>query len=65
MICLFLFKQDINKEQSLLERDQSEFPLLQILIADKQPYEQLWNTAFNFESKSELWLNGRQLTQSK
>ncbi|XP_008419893.1 dynein heavy chain 3, axonemal isoform X1 [Poecilia reticulata] len=50
--------EDINKEQSLLERDQSEFPLLQILIADKQPYEHLWNTAFNFESKSEVWLNG-------
>ncbi|XP_029995048.1 dynein heavy chain 3, axonemal-like [Sphaeramia orbicularis] len=48
----------INKEQSLLERDPSEFPSLQILIDDKQPYEQLWTTALKFQSMSEVWLNG-------
>lgn len=53
------FLQDINKEQTLLEREQSQFPMLQILIADKQPYEQLWNTALNFHTKSEVWMNGR------
>ncbi|MEQ2213412.1 Dynein heavy chain 3, axonemal, partial [Xenoophorus captivus] len=49
---------EINKEQTLLDREQTQFPMLQTLIADKQPYEQLWNTAFNFESMSEVWLNG-------
>ncbi|KAG7245081.1 hypothetical protein INR49_023647, partial [Caranx melampygus] len=50
--------EDINKEQTLLEREQSQFPMLQILIADKQPYEQLWITALNFQTKSEVWMNG-------
>lgn len=53
------FLQDINKEQALLEKDQSQFPMLQTLIADKQPYEQLWTTALNFQSMSEEWMNGR------
>lgn len=58
-------KQEINKEQSLLDREQTEFPMLQTLIANKQPYEQLWNTAYNFESMSDVWLNGRRFTQAK
>lgn len=53
------FLQDINKEQTLLEKEQSQFPMLQTLIADKQPYEQLWTTALNFQSMSEEWMNGR------
>lgn len=56
------FLQDINKEQTLLEKDQSQFPILQTLIADKQPFEQLWTTALNFQSLSEEWMNGRWLT---
>ncbi|XP_041823134.1 dynein heavy chain 3, axonemal [Melanotaenia boesemani] len=50
--------EDINKEQSLLDREQSQYPMLQMLIAKKQPYEQLWNTALNFESMSDVWMNG-------
>ncbi|XP_044191900.1 dynein axonemal heavy chain 3 isoform X1 [Thunnus albacares] len=50
--------EDINKEQTLLEKGQSQFPMLQTLLADKQPYDQLWNTALNFQSMSEVWLNG-------
>ncbi|XP_075305326.1 dynein axonemal heavy chain 3 [Odontesthes bonariensis] len=50
--------EDINKEQTLLDGEISQFPMLQTLIADKQPYEQLWNTALNFESMSEVWMNG-------
>lgn len=53
------FLQNINKEQSLLEMEQSQFPMLQTLIADKQPYEQLWTTALNFQSMSEVWMNGQ------
>ncbi|GAA6232467.1 dynein heavy chain 3, axonemal [Lates japonicus] len=48
----------INNEQTLLEKEQSQFPMLQVLIADKQPYEQLWSTALNFQSMSEVWMNG-------
>ncbi|XP_034748215.1 dynein heavy chain 3, axonemal isoform X1 [Etheostoma cragini] len=50
--------EDINKEQALLDREQTQFPELQTLIADKQPYEQLWTTALNFQSMSEEWMNG-------
>ncbi|KAF0024691.1 hypothetical protein F2P81_023493 [Scophthalmus maximus] len=50
--------EDINNEQTLLEMNQSQFPKLQILIANKLPYEQLWSTALNFQSKSEVWMNG-------
>ncbi|KAM6899568.1 dynein axonemal heavy chain 3 [Xenentodon cancila] len=53
-----VFKQDINKEQTLLDMEQSHFPILQALIAEKQPYEQLWNTVLNFRTMSEVWLCG-------
>lgn len=51
--------QDINKEESLLEKDQSQFPMLQTLLADKQPHEQLWTTALTFQVMSDEWMNGR------
>ncbi|XP_047461369.1 dynein axonemal heavy chain 3 [Mugil cephalus] len=50
--------EDINKEQTLLEREHTQFPMVQTLIADKQPYEQLWNTVLNFQSMSEVWMDG-------
>lgn len=50
--------QDINNEQTLLELEQSQFSVLQTLIADKQPYEQLWTTALNFQTMSEEWMDG-------
>ncbi|KAL7873931.1 hypothetical protein SRHO_G00049010 [Serrasalmus rhombeus] len=48
----------INKEEILLEREQSQFPLLQSLMLSKQPYDQLWNTALSFHSSSDVWMNG-------
>ncbi|KAM6320279.1 dynein axonemal heavy chain 3 [Podargus strigoides] len=48
----------INKEEELLEQDKSQFPLLQIIIAKKQNFEQLWITAYDFHTKSEEWMNG-------
>ncbi|XP_058476444.1 dynein axonemal heavy chain 3-like [Solea solea] len=50
--------EEINREQELLNKDQSQFPMLQVMLADKQPHEQLWNAAFNFESNSTVWMNG-------
>uniref|UniRef100_A0A7N6BTR8 Dynein axonemal heavy chain 7 n=1 Tax=Anabas testudineus TaxID=64144 RepID=A0A7N6BTR8_ANATE len=66
------FPQNINKEQSLLEKEQSQFPVLQTLIADKQPYEQLWTTALNFQTMSEkisdevdiMWRTMHKLTKT-
>lgn len=39
----------------------SQFPLLQTVIANKQPFEQLWTTAYSFHTKSEEWMNGEAL----
>uniref|UniRef100_A0A8B9MGM6 Dynein axonemal heavy chain 3 n=1 Tax=Accipiter nisus TaxID=211598 RepID=A0A8B9MGM6_9AVES len=56
---LFIYSlKAINKEEELLEREKSQFPLLQTIIANKQPFEQLWITAYNFHIKSEEWMNG-------
>nr|XP_048316305.1 dynein axonemal heavy chain 3 isoform X6 [Myodes glareolus] len=48
----------INKEEELLEKEKSSFPLLQTLMVNKIPYEQLWVTAYEFSIKSEEWMNG-------
>lgn len=56
--CPAFVSQAINKEEELLEREKSQFPLLQTIIAHKQPFEQLWVTAYNFHIKSEEWMNG-------
>ncbi|XP_060776842.1 dynein axonemal heavy chain 3 [Neoarius graeffei] len=48
----------INKEECLLEKEQTRFPLLQTIITSKQLYDQLWNTALNFHTKSDIWMNG-------
>nr|XP_043909238.1 dynein axonemal heavy chain 3-like [Solea senegalensis] len=50
--------EEINKEQELLGKDQSHFPVLHVMIAEKQPHEQLWNTALKFEANSQVWMNG-------
>ncbi|XP_053550231.1 dynein axonemal heavy chain 3 [Bombina bombina] len=48
----------INKEEELLEWEKSQFPLLQETMMNKLPFEQLWETAYNFHCKSEEWMNG-------
>ncbi|XP_032957944.1 dynein axonemal heavy chain 3 isoform X1 [Rhinolophus ferrumequinum] len=48
----------INKEEELLEREKSTFPLLQTVMTNKVPYEQLWVTTYEFSTKSEEWMNG-------
>nr|KAF6294777.1 hypothetical protein mPipKuh1_003914 [Pipistrellus kuhlii] len=48
----------INKEEELLGKDKSTFPLLQTVMTNKVPYEQLWGTTYEFSIKSEEWMNG-------
>ncbi|XP_043082022.1 dynein axonemal heavy chain 3 [Puntigrus tetrazona] len=48
----------INKEEGLLDKEQSQFPTLQTIMAKKQPYDQLWITALDFQTKSDVWMNG-------
>ncbi|NXA07095.1 DYH3 protein, partial [Sapayoa aenigma] len=50
--------EGITTEEDLLGREKSKFPLLQTIIATKEPFEQLWLTAYNFHTKSEEWMNG-------
>lgn len=54
----FYTLQELNKEEELLEWEASQFPVLQEMIAYKEPYDKLWRTAFNFHNKHEHWLNG-------
>ncbi|XP_038676444.1 dynein heavy chain 3, axonemal isoform X3 [Scyliorhinus canicula] len=48
----------INQEEELLEHKVTQFPQLLVTVGQKQPYEQLWNTAYKFYTKSEMWMNG-------
>ncbi|KAJ7985025.1 hypothetical protein DPEC_G00360850 [Dallia pectoralis] len=51
-------QENINQQETLLEKEQSQFPRLQNLMDIKQPYDQLWTTARNFHNLSEIWMNG-------
>ncbi|KAK7080889.1 Dynein heavy chain 3, axonemal, partial [Halocaridina rubra] len=48
----------INEEQSLLSWEKTKFPLLQTMISQKEPYDMLWHTTYDFHQKYELWYNG-------
>ncbi|XP_074409026.1 dynein axonemal heavy chain 3 isoform X4 [Zonotrichia albicollis] len=50
--------EGITYEEGLLGQEKSQFPLLQSIITTKEPYEQLWVTAYAFHIKSEEWMNG-------
>ncbi|CAF4055950.1 unnamed protein product, partial [Adineta steineri] len=50
--------EQINRDQSLLGWDITPFPKLQEIIAAKDPYEKLWNTAWQFYTSYEQWMNG-------
>lgn len=52
----------INKEEELLEWEPSQFPILSVMYQLKQPYDQLWNTALEFHTQSEIWMNGEYAT---
>lgn len=48
----------INKEETLLEWEASQFPQLQAMFQMKEPYDKLWSTALQFSTRSDEWLNG-------
>uniref|UniRef100_A0A803VXK8 Dynein axonemal heavy chain 3 n=1 Tax=Ficedula albicollis TaxID=59894 RepID=A0A803VXK8_FICAL len=48
----------INYEEDLLGQEKTQFPLLQSIIATKEPFEQLWVTSYAFHTRSEEWMNG-------
>nr|XP_026696681.1 dynein heavy chain 3, axonemal [Ciona intestinalis] len=50
--------ETINEEERLLEFEESSFPILQSMFQFKQPYDNLWNTALQWHTKNELWMNG-------
>ena len=50
--------EQINKEEELLEFEQSEFPILMQMFQAKDPYDKLWTTALSFSEKSSEWLSG-------
>lgn len=48
----------VNTEEELLEFEATQFPILQTMVAYKEPYDKLWRTALTFHNKHEAWLNG-------
>jgi dynein heavy chain len=48
----------INRDQALLIWEITPFPKLQEIVAAKDPYEKLWNTAWQFYTSFEQWMNG-------
>lgn len=52
---------EINREEHLLEFKATEFPQLNSMFLQKEPYDRLWNTAVAFHNKSDEWLNGKTL----
>ncbi|CAL4098707.1 unnamed protein product, partial [Meganyctiphanes norvegica] len=50
--------QAINEEQSLLSWEATKFPLLAAMASQKEPYDKLWHTAYDFHQKYEKWYNG-------
>ena len=55
---LFDFSKQLNTEEELLEFEATQFPILQAMIAYKEPYDKLWRTTLSFHNKNEAWLNG-------
>ena len=53
--------EGINTEEVLLEWEASQFPQLQTMFQMKDPYDKLWNTALQFTTKSDEWLNGKNI----
>ncbi|CAF0750041.1 unnamed protein product [Didymodactylos carnosus] len=50
--------EQINREQQLLGWEVIPFPKLQEIVVIKDPYEKLWNTAWQFHISFEQWMNG-------
>ena len=55
--------QAINNEEELLEWEMTPFPQIQMILQLSEPYQRLWNTAFNFHEKNEKWMNGEIATE--
>ena len=53
-----LYVESINREESLLDFEETQFPLLQTMFQTKDPYDKLWTTALSFTSKNDEWMHG-------
>lgn len=48
----------LNREEQLFGFEQSQFPLMQQIINLKDPFDKLWFTYYNFQTKENQWLKG-------
>ena len=48
----------INRNQALLAWEVTPFTKLAEIVVAKDPYEKLWNTAWQFYNSCEQWING-------
>ncbi|KAL8585021.1 Dynein heavy chain 3, axonemal [Nucella lapillus] len=49
---------DINEEEAFFKWEISIFPKLQVMNTLKEPYYKMWNIAWNFHQKNDIWING-------
>ena len=52
----YIVLQQVNTEEELLEFEATQFPILQTMIAYKEPYDKLWRTALSSTTKMKLGL---------
>ncbi|KAG8190244.1 hypothetical protein JTE90_001328 [Oedothorax gibbosus] len=48
----------INQEERLLSRELTVHPSIPLMFSQKEPYEKLWNTAYQFFTNYEIWYYG-------
>jgi hypothetical protein len=55
----FVYFQDINEEEQLLDFDISPFLVLQAMLSIAEPLDQLWHTVYSFHVNYDKWYNGK------
>ncbi|XP_063710592.1 dynein axonemal heavy chain 3-like [Symsagittifera roscoffensis] len=50
--------EQINDEEKLFEWETTAFPVINEIVALKDPFEKLWTNSLNFHNSHEKWMNG-------
>lgn len=50
--------EQLNREEALFGFEISQYPMLQQIITLKDPFDKLWFTFHNFQTKESQWLKG-------
>ncbi|XP_075250490.1 dynein axonemal heavy chain 3-like isoform X2 [Convolutriloba macropyga] len=50
--------EQINDEEKLFEWETTAFPMINEIVALKDPFDKLWTNSLNFHNANEKWMNG-------